>query len=162
MIRFRIQHLSGARAGQEQVVQGAIVRLGRDPSCEVAFDPLADDAVSANHCQLLVMDDDRVQLADQGSSNGTFLNGERVGPTPVPVIPGAVIRLGEEGPKISLLFEPLQPAAAEDPAAGRASAAPRQGASRLLVCGLAFAFLAVVGLAGAALLYFFVLRGAPQ
>ena len=35
---FRIKFLQGSKAGQELTVPGPMIRFGRDPSCEVAFD----------------------------------------------------------------------------------------------------------------------------
>ncbi len=48
--------------------------VGRDSDCQIRI-PLAD--VSRRHCELLFAGD-RVALRDLGSSNGSFVNGERV------------------------------------------------------------------------------------
>lgn len=53
-------------------------RIGRVDDCDVV---LADDAVSRSHC-LLDARDDGWEVIDR-SSNGTFLNGERVKRAPV-------------------------------------------------------------------------------
>lgn len=53
---------------------------------------LADERVSRLHLRLEMVDD-RLVVADLGSSNGTFLDGERVA-TPVPVDERSLIRLG--------------------------------------------------------------------
>ncbi len=48
--------------------------VGRDSECQIRI-PVAD--VSRRHCELLI-GGDRVALRDLGSSNGSFVNGERV------------------------------------------------------------------------------------
>lgn len=48
--------------------------IGRAPDCNLR---LAAAAVSRHHCLLRVTDDE-VTLVDLGSSNGTYLNGQRV------------------------------------------------------------------------------------
>lgn len=49
--------------------------IGRDPKrCDLI---LVSPSVSSRHCQIVV-DDDECSLTDLGSSNGTFVNGERL------------------------------------------------------------------------------------
>src|SRR3954469_5603429 len=48
--------------------------VGRAPTCDLS---VADPTISRRHAEL-VCDDDAVTLRDLGSSNGTFVNGERV------------------------------------------------------------------------------------
>src|SRR3954464_11724654 len=48
--------------------------MGRREDCDLRI-PLGD--VSRKHCRL-IKEDDAVRLEDLGSSNGTFLNGQRV------------------------------------------------------------------------------------
>jgi pSer/pThr/pTyr-binding forkhead associated (FHA) protein len=48
--------------------------IGRAPDCDLRLDVAA---VSRHHCMLRVTADE-VTLVDLGSSNGTYLNGERV------------------------------------------------------------------------------------
>ena len=59
-MRFQIRHLSGSKAGQEEILEGKVITIGRDPSSNLAFDPHQDDRVSTNHAQLLVQDNGQV------------------------------------------------------------------------------------------------------
>lgn len=77
-------------------VREAVVRLGRDPAATIVF--TGDDArvVSARHAEIRYVGGEW-RLADAGSKNGTFLNGERIG-APVPVRLGDRMMLGQGGP----------------------------------------------------------------
>src|SRR5438067_7719383 len=66
------------------------LRIGRLPELEVALDELS---VSRLHAEVL-LDDGVWVVRDRGSSNGTILNGVRIGRTPQPVRQGDFIRLG--------------------------------------------------------------------
>ena len=70
-------------------------RVGRGPDCEV---PLAHSSISTCHCELSLTSDG-VYLRDCDSTNGTFLNGERV--TEAWLEAGQILRLGE----VELLVE---------------------------------------------------------
>jgi EmrB/QacA subfamily drug resistance transporter len=71
-------------AGQLRVVKGATtshvvpvvdgLALGRDPACDIVFN---DEEISRRHAQIAV-GGGQVTLEDQNSTNGTFLDGERV------------------------------------------------------------------------------------
>ncbi|MFC3454078.1 FHA domain-containing protein [Amycolatopsis speibonae] len=65
--------------------------IGRDAGADVAL--RHDGAASRSHAEITVGADGHV-LADLGSRNGTFHNGERVG-EPVPLSPGDLIRCGD-------------------------------------------------------------------
>jgi len=64
------------------------ITLGRSRSCAVQ---LEDPILSRQHCALTV-DGDRIVVADLGSSNGTFVGGERIEVRSIS--PGEVIELG--------------------------------------------------------------------
>ena len=56
---------------------------------------LLDGAVSRAHCQVAVVGDD-VVVTDLGSTNGTFIDGQRIDGT-VPLTEGGSLRVGPYG-----------------------------------------------------------------
>lgn len=97
--------------GQRLDIAPGSTTIGRSRTCGVRLDDLA---VSRNHA-LLSRDGDRVTVKDLESSNGTFLNGARLG-TEVELAPGDVVAIGES----ELVFRrqpvaaPARPAPASD------------------------------------------------
>jgi pSer/pThr/pTyr-binding forkhead associated (FHA) protein len=74
------------------------VRIGRRPDLEL---PLPYPALSGLHARLVRIDD-RWQIEDLGSTNGTRVDGERLVPRqPRPIAPGAQIKVGQ----ITLVFD---------------------------------------------------------
>jgi pSer/pThr/pTyr-binding forkhead associated (FHA) protein len=120
-MRFTFKHLTGSRAGQEQVLEGRVVNIGRNPSNLLAFDPEKDDRVSGNHAQILVLDDGKVVLSDLGSRNGTLVNGQKI-MGQLPLGSGTTVQFGSEGgPEVQITYgaAPVAaPAAAQAPAKG--------------------------------------------
>ncbi|MDR2974476.1 MAG: FHA domain-containing protein [Propionibacteriaceae bacterium] len=81
---------SGLHAGNRlQLVPE--VRIGRSDACELVLD---DDYVSSVHAQLNHRSDGAWVLRDMGSTNGTFLNSNRI-TEPTVVTPDDVIRIGD-------------------------------------------------------------------
>ncbi|MBN1487804.1 MAG: protein kinase [Anaerolineae bacterium] len=66
--------LSGPRSGQTLSLIGEQVRIGRDPSSKVCID---DGLVSWNHA-ILIPNNGQYWLYDQDSTNGTWVNGQRI------------------------------------------------------------------------------------
>jgi hypothetical protein len=64
----------GGRTGEHFVPQGERTTIGRSPDCDIVLD---DVTVSRKHA-VLVRDDGRFTIEDQGSLNGTFLNRRRI------------------------------------------------------------------------------------
>jgi pSer/pThr/pTyr-binding forkhead associated (FHA) protein len=65
--------------------------IGRDPRCQVWLD---HSGVSRRHAQISIgQGSDRPMLTDLGSTNGTFVRGERV-EEPTPLADGDVIKVG--------------------------------------------------------------------
>src|SRR5687768_6951653 len=69
--------------------RGASLTVGRALTSDV---PLLDPTVSRRHASL-VADESGIELSDLGSSNGTFVNGERV--ERAHVTPGDVLTFGK-------------------------------------------------------------------
>jgi serine protease Do len=109
--RIVIRHLSGSKANQiEQAPIGADreISIGRDPSSKIAFDPVGDSVVSRKHAVIRIEgegDNIKFKLADLGSSNGTFLNGERLSGE-VELLPEDKVELGAKGPAFSFDVQP--------------------------------------------------------
>lgn len=72
-----LTRLAGPHAGRLHRLDLQLTRVGRDPSVEITVD---EGSVSWNHARVLVTDEG-VILEDQGSTNGTFVNGEKVSRT---------------------------------------------------------------------------------
>ncbi|MFA3872120.1 FHA domain-containing protein [Streptomyces sp. MMCC 100] len=96
--------VAGPDAGGVHLLHGGQIRLGRSADADVALD---DPDVSRMHCAVTVGPDARVSVADLGSTNGTTLDGTRVGDRPVRFAPGALLRIGES----VLRLVPVPPAA---------------------------------------------------
>jgi pSer/pThr/pTyr-binding forkhead associated (FHA) protein len=119
MDRVIIEHLSGSLAGRVEVYPCArfdAIRLGRDPACEVRFDPLRDDRVSRHHASIEWAEVEggfAATLTDLPSSNGTLLNGRQV-QAPAALADGDRIQLGSNGPELRIRFE-RRPALRDSP-----------------------------------------------
>jgi pSer/pThr/pTyr-binding forkhead associated (FHA) protein len=70
----RLAFIDGPRVGQELELRGKQVRIGRAPHSDVRLD---DDLVSWEHA-ILSFSDGQYMLFDQDSTNGTWVNGQRV------------------------------------------------------------------------------------
>jgi pSer/pThr/pTyr-binding forkhead associated (FHA) protein len=93
---------TGGLKGQRFTVKTPVVNIGRADYNDIV---VADESVSTAHAKLQRREGIWV-LVDLDSTNGTFVDGERLkGEAPVP--PGATIRFGD----ISLSFEPTDDAA---------------------------------------------------
>jgi diguanylate cyclase (GGDEF)-like protein len=66
--------LSGPRLGTRSVLGQNAVEIGRSPACHLVLDA---DSVSRRHARI-EWNGQEHQLVDLGSTNGTFLNGDRV------------------------------------------------------------------------------------
>ena len=89
--------LSGSRAGQRESFEKSIIAVGRHPLSDLRFDPEGDRDVSSRHAELKMLKG-RLSVTDSGSTNGTFVNGERISGERV-LHHGDVISFGEHGPK---------------------------------------------------------------
>jgi hypothetical protein len=69
----------GGRAGESFRPNGDRTRIGRSPDCDVFLD---DVTVSRNHA-VLVAQDGKFHVEDQGSLNGTFVNRRRIDNAPL-------------------------------------------------------------------------------
>jgi S1-C subfamily serine protease len=108
--RIVIRHLSGSKVNQiDQFDLAGLqeITLGRDPKSTVAYDVQRDDEVSRRHAVIRIKNDKELyfRIADLNSSNGTMLNGERIGGE-VELLPDDVVELGAGGPKFTFDVQP--------------------------------------------------------
>ncbi|HKT61697.1 MAG TPA: FHA domain-containing protein, partial [Gemmatimonadales bacterium] len=89
---------SGAMKGRRLAVKVPVVNIGRADFNDVV---ITDPSVSTSHAKLQRRDDIWM-LSDLGSTNGTFVEGERL-TGEVPLGPGTTVKFGE----VAVLFEPL-------------------------------------------------------
>jgi ABC-type multidrug transport system ATPase subunit/pSer/pThr/pTyr-binding forkhead associated (FHA) protein len=94
--------------GQRLDFKKALVRIGRDPSADIAFDPNQELLVSFNHAKIVVVAG-QATLYDLDSTNGTYINGEQIARRDLSG--GEVVELGRGGPQIKVLLETKQVAA---------------------------------------------------
>ncbi|MEU6733735.1 FHA domain-containing protein [Streptomyces physcomitrii] len=90
--------VAGPDAGGVHLLHGGQILVGRSAEADV---PLDDPDVSRLHCAVTVAEDGSVTATDLGSTNGTLLDGRPVGPDPVPLAPGGLLRLGESALRLT-------------------------------------------------------------
>ncbi|MBE7490573.1 MAG: FHA domain-containing protein [Planctomycetes bacterium] len=95
--------LAGRRFAYGSVELRKGVLLGRAPDCTIRFDAARDLKVSGHHA-LLEERMDGVFVRDQGSSNGLYLNRERVTAEGARLYNGDELHLGQEGAIVRLLI----------------------------------------------------------
>jgi pSer/pThr/pTyr-binding forkhead associated (FHA) protein len=94
---FQLVMRSGPAPGEAFSLQNPLITIGRDPASDITIN---DAEVSRQHARLTLQSGGYV-LEDLGSTNGTFVNGQRLmGPRVLK--PGEVISIGEH---ITLSFE---------------------------------------------------------
>lgn len=93
---------SGTSAGTRFPMPDGTIRIGRAPDNDVVIDGPDGVMVSLNHVEIS-RDSDSWRVHDLNSTNGTWLNGERV--TDAEITPPAVLRLGSQGPEFALVLE---------------------------------------------------------
>ncbi len=94
---YQLTMRSGPTPGKTYPIEMEEVFLGRDLANDV---PISDPEVSRRHARF-IMQADGIVLEDLGSTNGTFINGQRIS-TPQILHAGNVITFGEN---IVMVFE---------------------------------------------------------
>jgi len=122
---FQLVMRAGPNPGKAFTLSKSEIVIGRDVNADVAVNTAE---VSRRHARLL-LDAGVYIIEDLGSTNGTFINGQRLN-SPMPLRSGDVIMLGEAATLVyeASQFDPnatmISPASGQDPMP--ASAAPRQ------------------------------------
>ncbi|MBX3474328.1 MAG: FHA domain-containing protein [Planctomycetes bacterium] len=105
--RAIIEVLTSSLAGRRFAYTSADLRkgvvLGRAPDCTIRFDSARDLKVSGHHA-LIEERVDGVYVRDQGSSNGLYLNRERVTAEGTRLYDGDELHLGQEGAVVRLVL----------------------------------------------------------
>jgi hypothetical protein len=90
---------SGPQAGQRRLVRGDVTRVGRGADNDVVVD---ETTISSHHFEIRRENGD-FKIQDLNSTNGTFVNGERIGEAIL--IPSSSIQLGAAGPEFAFVLE---------------------------------------------------------
>lgn len=97
MTSFRLVMQSEPGIGTEFVLEGAELFVGRDPGNNIVIN---DPEVSRRHARFVLLGD-TYTVEDLGSTNGTFIRGQRLA-APVILKPGEIIMFGEH---VTVRFE---------------------------------------------------------
>lgn len=97
--QYQLVMHSGPTPGKVFPLEGDIITIGRESENIIVIN---DAEVSRKHTQLILQGGKYI-ASDLGSTNGTFVNGQRLTGQHV-LLPGEVISLGEQ---INLLFEAI-------------------------------------------------------
>jgi pSer/pThr/pTyr-binding forkhead associated (FHA) protein len=95
---------SGQLAGTRHLLRDGITSVGRGSENDIALSDAA--MVSARHLEIR-KDGETYHIRDLNSTNGTYLDGQRV--TEAPLQPANVVRLGADGPELSFVLEHAAP-----------------------------------------------------
>ena len=121
--------------------------LGRGSDADYRFD---DNSLSRLHATIY-RDGDRVWVVDENSTNGTFVNGEPVTGSGIPLRDGDAVKIGNNTSLMVRVRQPEQVAAAATPAAtdgpfiqAQAVSAPQQESSGSLIPIVVIAFAVLV------------------
>jgi len=115
LLTITLTHLEGPRAGEADAFSQPSIIVGRSPDSHLPF--ASEKGVSGRHAEI-VQEGGRFEVVDHNSTNGTFVNEERV--TRRVLVPGDKIRFGYMGPVMQVEWDapgaaPPAPAAAPPP-----------------------------------------------
>lgn len=102
-MKLTVVHLEGSKQGLTESLSGQVITVGRDPSNSLSFDPFKDLDVSTRHATL-TQQGTQVLLQDLGSTNGTYLNGQKLSAAVAIPEGGCMVKFGENGPKCQLSY----------------------------------------------------------
>lgn len=103
------------------IEQGQRLSIGRTNENDIAID---DTSVSKMHASLLLNSEGKLIVADTGSTNGTYLNGERIAyGKAIQMFAGDKLKFGAIDVRLEFTLTPVPAASAED---ARSTAAPTE------------------------------------
>lgn len=97
---LELRVLTGTRAGTSAQYDKTVVAIGRHALSDLRFDPQAELDVSTRHAEIRLVGAVWT-LYDEGSTNGTYVNGSRVA-NDRRLSDGDVISFGANGPKVEV------------------------------------------------------------
>ncbi len=106
-----IRHIAGAKINRIDpfaLADTTEITFGREASSTVTFDSPKDDVVSRRHAVLRVKNDGAVPsfcIEDLNSSNGTFVNGEKISGEQE-LLPDDTVEFGKGGPRFTFDIQP--------------------------------------------------------
>lgn len=98
-MKCELRIVSGARAGHRDVFDKSYVGIGRHPLSDLRFDAEEDLDASTRHAAIVKTGTTFV-LRDLGSTNGTYVNGEKLAGERT-LNDGDALRFGVHGPEVS-------------------------------------------------------------
>ena len=107
-MRVELRVTSGSRAGQREQFDKSVISIGRNPINDFRFHPELDPDVSSKHAEIRVLES-KVTLIDLDSTNGTFVNGQRVQGSRA-LFEADLITFGGDGPKVEFHISAAEPA----------------------------------------------------
>ena len=97
-MRVELRITSGSRAGQRELFDKSVISIGRHPLNDLRFDPERDPDASSRHAEIRILGE-KATLHDLDSTNGTFVNGQRVTGERA-LFDGDLMSFGREGPAV--------------------------------------------------------------
>jgi hypothetical protein len=123
-VQVNITHISGMKQGERETLSSFPFIIGRAPGSKPRL-AANDTRASARHAEVN-LEGDHLILHDLGSTNGTYLNGQRV--DRIKLISGDIVEFGIDGPKLRFDFA-RDDRAVPEPSPQPLSPAPVQPAS---------------------------------
>jgi protease PrsW len=105
-MKLAITVQNGYSAGRRLELSQGFLTVGRAATCNLTFDPNQENMVSSKHAYIEAKPDG-FYLTDTQSTNGTFVNGERIQVRRLNS--GDVIQFGKNGPEAGVMIEGQQP-----------------------------------------------------
>ncbi|HEX7939991.1 MAG TPA: FHA domain-containing protein [Gemmatimonadaceae bacterium] len=144
---LELKILTGARAGQKKNLEKPVISVGRNPDVDVRFDAQKDLDVSGRHAEFR-QKGAGYELIDLNSTNGTYVNGERItGSTMIRT--ADTVRFGANGPEVEVSFHvtgAIKTVGATEERIAYAVKKQTAGLRRMLMAGLG---VIAVGIGGA-------------
>jgi S1-C subfamily serine protease len=119
---LELRVLSGSRAGERATFDDSLVSVGRHAMSDLRFDPQAELDVSTKHAEFRESAG-AWSVTDQGSTNGTFVNGERIS-NERRLANGDIVSFGANGPRVEVHGIVKSAISAPPPTAFRPSVTP--------------------------------------